>query len=77
MSPLPLITSRLEVIADGDGGSVNVRRWLGDPDLVSMLLVPTRPDMLVRLAPGVEPDDLRRRVVGVLRRARRAAEGEG
>lgn len=45
MSPLPLIPSRLEVIADGDGGSLNVRRWLGEPDLVSLLLMPTRPEL--------------------------------
>jgi len=33
--------------------------------------------MLVRVAPGIDPDDLRRRVVTMLRRARKAAATEG
>ncbi|MCA1572660.1 MAG: hypothetical protein LC798_20660 [Chloroflexi bacterium] len=33
--------------------------------------------MLIRVAPGIDPDDLRRRVVTMLRRARKAAATEG
>ena len=40
--PLSPIPSRVVEIAGDDGRSISVRRWDGDPDLVAMLLLPTR-----------------------------------
>lgn len=51
---------------------VQIRRLKG----VEELAWEDREVMLVRLAPGTDPDDLRRRVVGLLRRARKSAAPE-
>jgi pimeloyl-ACP methyl ester carboxylesterase len=40
--PLSPIPSRVVEIAGDDGRSLSVTRWDGDPDLVAMLLLPTR-----------------------------------
>ena len=50
-----------------------IRRLKGVEDLAWE----DREVMLVRVAPGTDPEDLRRRVVAVLRRARKSAETEG
>ena len=43
--PLSPIPSRVVEIAEGSGPPISVTRWDGDPDLVAMLLLPTREEL--------------------------------